>query len=70
MTRWRRGEGPVGEERKAESPAADSAQLLLPFAFTGQVTVWDPIHRVPEIGPRAFGWRRASRSLVSPPAFR
>jgi hypothetical protein len=55
MTRWRRGEGPVGEERKAESPAADSAQLLLPFAFTGQVTVWDPIHRVLEIGPRAFG---------------
>jgi len=59
----------VGEERKAENPAADSAQLLLPFAFTGRVTVWDPIHRHLEIGARAFRPRRASRSPVRRPAF-
>ena len=55
MSRWRRGEGPVGEERKAARRAADSESLLLPFAFAGDVTVWEPIHRHLEIGPRAFG---------------
>ena len=43
------------QARKAENPADDYAPLLLPFAFPGQVTVWDPIHRSPVIGPRAFG---------------
>jgi|RhiMethySRZTD1v2_1073278.scaffolds.fasta_scaffold1100450_2 hypothetical protein len=51
MSRWRRGEGPAGEERNAKSLAADSESLLLPFAITGQVTVWDPMHRTLEIGP-------------------
>ena len=45
----------MGEERKAENRAADSESLLLPFAFDGDVTVWEPIHRHLEIGPRAFG---------------
>ena len=38
-------------------PAVDSGSepLLLPFHFTGNVTVWKPIHRHLEIGPRAFG---------------
>jgi hypothetical protein len=38
-------------------PAADSGSepLLLAFHFTGNVTVWEPIHRHLEIGPRAFG---------------
>jgi hypothetical protein len=58
MSRWRRGEGPAGEERKAENRAADSESLLLPFAVTGQVTVWDPTHRTLEIGPRAFAVAR------------
>ena len=37
--------------------AADSgsAPLLVPFAFAGHITGWDPIHRHLEIGPRAFG---------------
>jgi hypothetical protein len=48
----------VGEERKAENRAADSESLLLPFAVTGQVTVWDPTHRTLEIGPRAFAVAR------------
>jgi hypothetical protein len=32
-----------------------SEPLLLPFAFAGLVSVWDPIRRHLEIGPRAFG---------------
>ena len=47
----------MGEQGKIERPAADSesAPRLLPFALTGQVTVWEPIHRHLEIGLRAFG---------------
>ena len=41
----------------AKPPAADSGseRLLLPFAFAGHVTVWQPRGRHLEIGPRAFG---------------
>jgi hypothetical protein len=41
----------------ANPSAADSGseRLLLPFAFAGNVTVWEPLHRHLEIGPRAFG---------------
>jgi hypothetical protein len=37
--------------------AADSRvePLLRSFAFAGHVTVWEPLHRHLEIGPRAFG---------------
>ena len=40
----------------AKPPAADSGSehLLLPFAFAGHVTVWEPLGRHLEIGPRAF----------------
>ena len=40
----------------AKLPAADSGSehLLLPFAFAGHVTVWEPLGRHLEIGPRAF----------------
>jgi hypothetical protein len=27
---------------------------MLPFALAGDVTVWEPLHRHLEIGPRAF----------------
>jgi len=38
-------------------PTADSRSepLLRSFAFAGHVTVWEPIHRHLEVGPRAFG---------------
>ena len=41
----------------ARLPATDSKSepLLRSFAFAGHVTVWEPIHRHLEIGPRAFG---------------
>ena len=41
----------------AHHPAADSSSepRLRAFAFAGHVTVWEPIHRHLEIGPRAFG---------------
>ena len=49
--------GSVGGRRMAKPPAADSGseRLLLPFAFAGHVTVWEPLGRHLEIGPRAFG---------------
>ena len=42
--------------RMAKLPAADSGsdRLLLPFAFAGHVTLWEPLGRHVEIGPRAF----------------
>jgi hypothetical protein len=33
----------------------ESEPLLRSFAFAGDVTVWEPIHRHLEIGPRALG---------------
>ena len=41
----------------AHRPTADSRSepLLRSFAFAGHVTVWEPIHRHLEVGPRAFG---------------
>ena len=48
----------MGGQRKAESRAADSESLLLPFAVSGQVTVWDATQRTLEIGPRAFALAR------------
>ena len=65
MSRWRRGEGPVGEAQKVERA---STQCLFPFAYTGPITVWDPIHRSLEIGPAHLGWRGASWSMVWRPA--
>jgi hypothetical protein len=40
----------------AKPPVADgeSEYLWLPFAFAGTVTVWDPIQRHLELGPRTF----------------
>jgi hypothetical protein len=40
---------------KKAVPGSDSEHLLLPFACAGHITVWDPIHRHLELGPRAFG---------------
>ena len=45
------------------SPSASSGPRL-PFAFAGQVTVWDPIQRHLEIGPLTC--RMASRVGGSP----
>jgi hypothetical protein len=49
--------GSVGGRRMAKPPAADSRSepLLRSFAFAGNVTVWEPIHRHLEIGHRPFG---------------
>jgi hypothetical protein len=51
-----RGEWVLRRPPPALLPAADSgsARLRLPFALAGDVTVWEPIHRHLEIGPRDF----------------
>jgi hypothetical protein len=51
------GGGSVGGRRRAKPPAADSRSepLLRSFAFAGNITVWEPLGRHLEIGPRAFG---------------
>ena len=43
---------PMTHRRTADSR---SEPLLRSFAFAGHVTVWEPIHRHLEVGPRAFG---------------
>ncbi len=47
-----RGEWVLGG-RMADGPGSEP--LLRSFAFAGNITVWEPIHRHLEIGPRAFG---------------
>ena len=49
--------GSVDGRRMAKPPATEfrSEPLLRSFAFAGNVTVWEPLHRHLEIGPRAFG---------------
>jgi hypothetical protein len=46
----------VLDKPMAKPPAIDSGSdpLLRAFAFAGTVTVWEPIDRHLEIGPRAF----------------
>ena len=36
------------------TPPSTPDSAPLPFGFAGKVTVWDPIHRYLEIGPRSF----------------
>ena len=36
------------------TPPSTPDSAPLPFGFAGQVTVWDPIDRHLEIGPRSF----------------
>ena len=46
-----RAAGNEGEALQMTHPPSASSGQRLPFAFAGQVTVWDPIHRHLEIGP-------------------
>ena len=50
-----RGEWVIQPMTHRSTADSRSEPLLRSFAFAGHVTVWEPIHRHLEVGPRAFG---------------